>query len=253
VTALEVLKVSHTFNDHPPRQALEETSFSVPEGEFVAIIGPSGCGKSTLLRLIAGLLTPTRGEIRIGGLAPAEAAAQRRMAWMAQSPALLPWLTVGRNAELGVHFRSQSSAGISPAEALTRVGLQDMADAYPNTLSGGMQQRLALARTLVLGAQIWLMDEPFSALDELTRERLSLELLELWQPVCPAVLWVTHNIHEALRLADRVLVLSERPAHVAADIPVNLPRPRLESTAGYQDLLGRLRSILGSKHPALQP
>jgi NitT/TauT family transport system ATP-binding protein len=128
---------------------------------------------------------------------------------------------------------------------LKRVGLADAAGTYPFALSGGMQQRLALARTLLLDADLWLMDEPFAALDELTREQLAAELLELWRPLHPSAMWVTHNIHEALRLADRVLVLSPRPARLLADLAVGLLHPRSESDPAYQALLGQIRAALG--------
>jgi NitT/TauT family transport system ATP-binding protein len=212
----------------------------------VAIVGPSGCGKSTLLRLAAGLLTPSRGELRLDGELPVQAARARRTAWMAQSPALLPWLTGKANAALALRFhRSDAPPRLTAEEALKRVGLADAAGTYPFALSGGMQQRLALARTLLLDADLWLMDEPFAALDELTREQLAAELLELWHPLRPSVLWVTHNIHEALRLADRVVVLSPRPACLLADLAVGLAHPRHESDPGYQALLGQVRATLG--------
>lgn len=138
---------------------------------------------------------------------------------------------------------------LDPQEALRRVGLAGVDQAYPLTLSGGMQQRLALARLLVQNAGLWLMDEPFAALDEITRENLALELLELWQPAQPTVLWVTHNIYEALRLADRVLVFSPAPGRIVADVAIQLPRPRVESSAAFQSHLAGLRSALaaGSK------
>jgi ABC-type nitrate/sulfonate/bicarbonate transport system ATPase subunit len=209
------------------------------------VIGPSVCGKTTLLRLLGGLL-PDSSAIRVDGQPPSAAAAQRRIAWMAQSPALLPWLTVQQNIALAQRFLPAGSPPrLTPAEALGRVGLADSAAVYPFMLSGGMQQRLALARLLAQDAGLWLMDEPFAALDELTRERLAAELLALWQPLRPTVLWVTHHIHEALRLADRVLVLSERPARLALDVMVNLPRPRREADPEFQSLLAQLRTTLG--------
>lgn len=226
------------------RPALDDLTFRVPGGQFAALVGPSGCGKSTLLRLAANLLQPKSGSIRLGGLSPAQAAAERRIAWMAQSPALLPWRTARANVALAARLLPPGSARLAPDEALERVGLADSAGAYPFMLSGGMQQRLALARTLSLPADLWLMDEPFAALDELTRERLTGELLHLWQPLRPTVLWVTHNLSEALRLSDRVLVLSPRPAHLSADIPVDLPRPRDDSSPEFLRLLKQLRKAL---------
>ena len=243
---ISVQSLSHTYSGRPPRPALAGLSFEIASGQFVAVVGPSGCGKSTLLRLAAGLLSPSSGRMTLDGDPPQQAARSHRTAWMAQSPALLPWLTCRANAALAVHFhRRDTPSRLTPEEALRRAGLADTAGAYPFTLSGGMQQRLALARTLLLDADLWLMDEPFAALDELTREQLSAELLELWQPLRPTVLWVTHNIHEALRLADRVLVFSPRPARLAADITISLSRPRHENDAAFQTLLAELRTTLG--------
>ena len=243
---LRIDHLSHTFAGRQPRPAIENLTLRVPTGQFVALVGPSGCGKSTLLRLIAHLLTPTQGAISLGGLTPSEAVAQQRIAWMAQSPALLPWLTVFDNAALAGRLSpaGASAGSLPPDEALRRVRLSDVAGSFPFMLSGGMQQRLALARTLTLPAKLWLMDEPFAALDELTRERLAEELLELWRPLRPTVLWVTHNLHEAVRLADRVLVLTPRPARVAADIAVDLPHPRDDGDPAFIDVLRRVRGAL---------
>ncbi len=218
----------------------------VGSGEFVAIIGPSGCGKSTLLRLIAGLLEVQTGSIRLNGSDEIDRTVYRRVAWMAQSPALLPWLTAKANVALAQRFhRNGHPPRFSPDEALERVGLGDALNAYPFMLSGGMQQRLALARTLTLDAKLWLMDEPFAALDELTRERLTHELVALWEPLRPTVLWVTHNIYEAVHLADRVLVFSPQPGRIALDLPIEMPRPRVESSAEFQTRLAQLRNALG--------
>src|SRR5512133_1833359 len=242
------------FPGRPPRLALDGLSLRVPAGQFAALVGPSGCGKSTLLRLAANLLAPSAGRIVINGLTPAQAIAGHHVAWMSQSPALLPWLDARANVALARRFAGQTPGrgnnrpALSAEEALARVGLADAAGAYPHMLSGGMQQRLALARTLSVPAGLWLMDEPFAALDELTRERLAIELLDLWNlpgdGQKPTVLWVTHNLHEALRLADRVLVLSPRPAHLAADITVQLPRPREEGMPGWIEHLRSIRAAL---------
>lgn len=238
------------YPSRQPAAALAALSFEIPSGQFCALIGPSGCGKTTLLRLAAGLLAPTTGRLLLGNLPPQQAAAERRLAWMAQQPALLPWLTVEQNIALAQQFHPAGSAPrLAPPQALLRVGLEDSARAYPHQLSGGMQQRAALARTLSLDASLWLMDEPFAALDELTRERLAQELLYLWRPLHPTVLWVTHNIHEALRLADRVLVLSPRPARLVLDLPVTLPHPRSEVQAAFVRLLGQVRAALGVAQP----
>jgi NitT/TauT family transport system ATP-binding protein len=239
-------QLAHTYPGRPPRRALAEVNFSVPSGQFFAILGPSGCGKSTLLRLAAGLLQPSSGEVLVDGEPPLLAAKEHRIAWLAQSPALLPWLTTRGNVELSLRFACRGENGLlSPSEALARVRLADSSDAYPFQLSGGMQQRVALARLLCQRAGVWLMDEPFAALDALTRELLAAEILRLWQPLQPTVLWVTHQIHEALRLADRVIVLEPCPGRVALDLPVDLPRPRRESEPSFQALLNRLRTELG--------
>lgn len=246
---VSVRGLQHVYPGPPPRPALGEVSLEVDTGRFVAIIGPSGCGKSTLLRLIAGLLEPQQGSIHLrqpGHGHAGGASVYRRVAWMAQSPALLPWLSARDNVALAQRFhRNGASPRLSPEEALQRVGLSDAAGAYPFMLSGGMQQRLALARTLSLDAGLWLMDEPFASLDELTRERLTRELEDLWAPLRPTVLWVTHNIHEAIRLADQALVFSQRPGRFVANLPIELPRPRRESSAGFQALLAKLRAALG--------
>lgn len=245
---LRVESITHTFyNGKPHRTALRGLTFEVKSGQFTALVGPSGCGKSTLLRLAADLIQPTQGHIRLGSLSPRQARQAREIAWMAQSPALLPWLTARQNILLAQRFSpADHCPTITPDEALDRVGLTDAADTYPHTLSGGMQQRLALARLLALDASLWLMDEPFAALDEMTREKLASELASLWQPLQPTVLWVTHNIYEAVRLADRVLVFSPSPGFIAYDAAINLPRPRREDQPEFQTCLGDLRKIMAT-------
>ncbi len=241
---ISIQSLTHEFPGKPPHLALDSLSLDIPTGQFTAIVGPSGCGKSTLLRLVADLLKPTRGQILLDGLSPAQAVAERRIAWMSQAPALLPWLTARSNVALASRLLPNGGARLSPEAALARVGLSDAAPSYPFMLSGGMQQRLALARTLSLPADLWLMDEPFAALDELNREHLTAELVDLWQPYRTTVLWVTHNLPEALRMADRVLVLSPGPARLVSDLPVELPRPRDETTAEFLALLKELRRAL---------
>ena len=244
---ITVRDLSHTFNTRQaPLQALRAVNLQVGDGEFVALIGPSGCGKSTLLRLLTNLLRPTQGRIEFDGLSPAQMVAAKRIGWMAQNPALLPWRTVRANVALAQRINPHPRrVTLSPDELLELVGLSDFATAYPFTLSGGMQQRVALARTLALGAEVWLMDEPFASLDELTREELAGEVLALWQTFRPTVLWVTHHIHEAVRLADRVLVMSPRPGTIRAEIPVPLPRPRDDTAPEFQHLVRALRRALG--------
>jgi len=250
---VSIQTLQHTYAGNPPRRALQDISVEIPSGAFTAIVGPSGCGKSTLLRLVAGLLSPHAGKVFLNNRPNEDPGVARKVAWMSQSPALLPWLTARANVALAQRYhRNGHALRLSPDEALQRVGLGDAANAYPFMLSGGMQQRLALARTLTIDAELWLMDEPFAALDELTREHLTHELAAIWEPLRPTVLWVTHNIYEALRLADRVLVLSQQPGRLVADLQVSLPRPRAEADPAFQSLLARLRSALGLHSKGVQ-
>jgi len=190
------------------------------------VVGPSGCGKTTLLRLLAGLLPPDQGEVRLNDQLLREPCSDIGLVF--QTANLLPWRNVFDNILLPLQIQGipKTQANERVEQALTMVGLSDFADAYPRELSGGMQQRTAIARALVYEPEILLLDEPFGALDALTRERLNLELLQLWQASRKTVVMVTHNIQEAVFLADRVLVLSQRPGRVTADISINLPRPR---------------------------
>jgi NitT/TauT family transport system ATP-binding protein len=166
---------------------------------------------------------------------------------MAQQSALLPWRTVLDNVRLPLQVNRQArQPPASPEELLQMVGLQDFADAYPSTLSGGMQQRVALARMLAIGASLWLMDEPFAALDELTRETLAGELLAIWRQFRPTVLWVTHHLNEAARLSDRMVILSPRPGHIRGTITIDLPRPRDDTTPEFQTIVREARQLLAN-------
>jgi NitT/TauT family transport system ATP-binding protein len=226
-------------------RALLPIDLKINSGEFVAVIGPSGCGKSTLLHLLAGLHSPTEGKIRLDGQKPQELLQAKRIGWMAQNPALLPWRTVLDNIHLAQQINPQKNTDLpAPVELLSLVGLSDFGFAYPFSLSGGMQHRVALARTLALGASLWLMDEPFASLDELTRETLGDELLNLWMQFRPTVVWVTHNIHEAVRLADRVLVLSPRPGRIIANLQISLERPRQETCVEFVEATAQLKLAL---------
>ena len=206
--------------------ALDDVDLVVEPGELVALIGPNGSGKSTLLRVIAGLLAPDRGEAALDGR-PIDGA-DPRIGLVFQEPRLLPWRTTEANVAYPLEL-----AGVPPTERrakvetlLRTVGLEEAAKQVPSQLSGGMRQRAALARTLTLEPRVLLLDEPFSALDELTRERLNLELLAITARTPTTIILVTHSVQEAIFLADRVVVLSERPGRVVADLPVKLPRPR---------------------------
>ncbi len=205
---------------------MESASFDVPDGSIVAIVGPNGSGKSTLLRLIGGLLVPDSGEVRIGD-EPVEGA-DPRVGIVFQEPRLLPWRDVLGNVALPLELAGlpRRRREARARELLELVELRGFDEARPHQLSGGMRQRAAVARALVREPGVLLLDEPFSALDALTRERLDLELLRLWERTHTTIVLVTHDIVEAVFLADRVLVLSARPGRVVADIPVELPRPR---------------------------
>lgn len=247
---VDVIDVSKTFNDES-YAAVGPVTLHVPSGQFVALVGPSGCGKSTLLRLIADQFPPTTGKILLDGRPPREARRRKAIAWMAQQPALFPWATVLENVRLPLRVNpTAEQPSLSPEALLEMVGLSDYADAAPQTLSGGQQQRVALARTLATGARLWLMDEPFAALDELTREQLADDVLRLWEAFRPTVLWVTHNVPEAVRLAERVVVLSDRPGRIRADIPIALPYPRDETTPEAAEMVRRIRQVLREEKSA---
>jgi NitT/TauT family transport system ATP-binding protein len=244
---ISISELNHTYRQ-PKKgvlQALKNINLEIQSGQFVTLIGPSGCGKSTLLRILAGLVSASHGSIHLGTLSPSEATACKQVSWMAQNPALLPWHTVYANVAMAQRINPQNSRSLmSPESLLKLVKLDDFSKAYPFTLSGGMQQRVALARTLASGAAIWLMDEPFSALDELTRETLALEVLGLWVRFRTTILWVTHHIQEAVRLADQVLVMSPRPGEICSQIQVSLPRPRDDTSTAFQQVVREVRENL---------
>jgi NitT/TauT family transport system ATP-binding protein len=225
--SLEVRDVALTFHSAlGERPALADVSLRLSPGEVVALIGPNGSGKSSLLRVIAGLILPDRGGVTLDGRAITEPDAEIGLVF--QDPRLLPWRSVADNVtyplELAGWPRARRDARLR--EVLARVDLEGMEWARPSQLSGGMRQRVALARALVLRPRLLLLDEPFSALDALTRERFNLELLDLWTDTGATILVVTHSIPEAIFLADRVVVLSTGPGRVVADLPVHIPRPR---------------------------
>lgn len=212
--------------DGDPVAALEDVSLAVAPGEFVSILGPSGCGKSTLLRIIAGLLQPSSGEVRIGGKLVREP--QTNLGIVFQSPILMDWRTVLGNVLLQAELRGLYAATYrTRAEALLElVGLSEFRDARPYQLSGGMRQRASICRALVHDPPLLLMDEPFGALDALTREQMRLDIERLWLETRKTVVFITHSVDEAVLLSDRVVVLSPRPGRVERVISIDLPRPR---------------------------
>ncbi len=223
-------------------QALRGVTFSVRPREFVCVLGPSGSGKSTLLRVLAGLLPPTRGEVAFeGGAAMLSAGGLPRIGFVFQQANLMPWRTVLENITLPLELAGvqDGTARARARELIDLVGLQGFEENWPRDLSGGMAQRVAIARALIHDPDILLLDEPFGSLDALTRERMGMELLRIWQARRKTVIMVTHSIGEALFLADRVLVLTARPGHIKLDMKVNLPRPRTEEMR-YTPRFGRL-------------
>lgn len=226
MTEISIVGVSKSFAlGKGEVQALADVSITLPKGSFTALIGPSGCGKSTLLRLIADVFAPTKGEIRIGDSPPAQARKARQIGFVFQDPTLLPWRSVIENVRLPSEVARVKPAR-DPGALVTLVGLAGFEAARPSQLSGGMQQRVAIARALAMDPKVLLMDEPFGALDEITRQRMNLELLRIWKSSGTTAVLVTHSISEAVFMADRVIVLSAHPGRVSADIYVDLPRPR---------------------------
>lgn len=245
--------ISMTFGGQEPITALTDVSFEIDDGEFVALVGPSGCGKSTLLRIIAGLQRPSAGEVTVRGKTPAEARRDVEFGFVFQSPVLFPWLRVLANVVLPDRILGKRNPlAVADAEAHARgllrdVGLEGFEEYYPEQISGGMQQRVALARALSYGASTLLMDEPFGALDEFTRDNLNIQLLEVWQQTASTVLFVTHSLTEAIFLADRVVVLSPRPGQVIriADVPFERPRQlAIRYRPDFAALNGELRELL---------
>jgi len=207
--------------------AVKDVTLSIAEGEFVSVVGPTGCGKSTLLNVAAGLLRPSSGELRVEG--KPLAGINRRAGYMFQAEALMPWRSALGNVTAGLEFRgvAREEARRRANEWLERVGLSGFGDRYPHQLSGGMRKRVSLAQMLILDPHIVLMDEPFSALDVQTRQLMENELLELWSADRKSVIFITHDLEEAISLSDRVVVLSAGPAtHPIGEFVIDLPRPR---------------------------
>lgn len=233
--------------------ALDGLELQVGHNEFVALIGPSGCGKSTFLKAVADLIPQSfvQGELRVEGRTPRDARIDNAFAFVFQDPVLAPWRTVLQNVNLPlevVRDRSRRAVTRSPRELIDLVGLEGFEDSLPSALSGGMRQRVSIARALTLEPRVLLMDEPFGSLDELTRERMQDELLAIWRATTASVILVTHSIPEAVYLADRVFVLTVRPGRLAAvvDVPFTRPRrPSLKTTVEFLETSNEVRAQLG--------
>jgi NitT/TauT family transport system ATP-binding protein len=240
--------LSHTFpGPDGPRLALGPVSLDIRRGEFVSLLGPSGCGKSTLLRLVAGLLDARQGTIDIDGTAPHAARRAKHIGIVFQDPSLLPWRNVSANIRLPLQVRPRAGGHRDVDELLALVGLDGFAAYHPHQLSGGMQQRVALARALVTDPPLLLMDEPFGALDDITRTEMRQELLRVTARTGKTVLFVTHSITEAVLLSDRVAVMTPSPGRIRAVVPIDLARPRAtedETEPDFVDHVRRLRALL---------
>ena len=234
-------------NGGEPVTALQNVNLDIKQGEFISLLGPSGCGKTTLLRIIADLLQPTEGKITVRGETPRDIRLKKKYGVVFQNPVLYDWRTIRRNICMPMELMGMKKAERTKqvTKMLDLVGLQDFGKRYPYELSGGMQQRVGIARALAIDPEILLMDEPFSALDEFTREKLHVDLLEIWRKTNKTVIFVTHNISEAVFLSDRVVVLSPHPGRVSTVIDINLPRPRdMESkqTTEFYDYITKIRN-----------
>ena len=244
---LKDIGMVYRTNDGRDVTALTGVTLDIEKGEFVSLVGPSGCGKTTLLRIIADLLSPTSGDIKISGESPHDARLKRRYGIVFQSAVLYEWRTVKKNIMLPleimhVPLKEQSERA---DRMLELVGLTEFANHYPHQLSGGMQQRVGIARALAIQPEILLMDEPFSALDEFTREKLHVDLLKIWRKTNKTIVFVTHNIQESVFLSDKVCVLSPHPGRLSAVVDINLPRPRtmdMKSTAEFTALVAKVRN-----------
>ena len=224
--------------------ALDRLSLEVRDGEFLSLLGPSGCGKSTALRIIAGLSEPTSGRVAWREASAADGAHPRRIGFVFQEPTLMPWATVAANVRLPLKLRGvDPSAQARVDAALERVGLAGFAQSYPRELSGGMKMRTSIARALVTEPKLLLMDEPFAALDEITRFRLNDDLLALWRSLGKTVVFVTHSVFESVYLSQRIVVMTPRPGRLFAEIAIDAPHPRDERFRTSADYAGYCRLV----------
>jgi len=255
VAAVDCRSVSvRFFSERRAVTALEDVSFRVEQGGFTSLLGPSGCGKSTLLRVVADLIPASDGEMSVLGGTPEAARRGRAIGFVFQDAALLPWRTALQNVELPLEVggvKSLPANAATPRELLALVGLSGWEHSYPHELSGGMRQRVSIARALLGGPRLLLMDEPFGALDEITRDRLNEELRRIWAETRTTILFVTHSVHEAVYLADQVLVMATNPGRVAALETIDLPKDRtlaIRETPEFNAISARMRGWLGGAH-----
>ena len=238
-----------TFKDDQDKDvvALTNVNLEICKGEFVALLGPSGCGKTTLLRCMADLQKPTEGDVHIQGMTPKEVRLQQKFGFVFQQPVLFDWRTVKKNIELPMEImgRSKGERSDRADEMLEMVGLKEFANHYPKQLSGGMQQRANIARAFGLDPDILFMDEPFSALDEFTKEKLHEDLLRIWRATNKTILFVTHNIQEGVFLSDRICVLSPHPGRLSAIVDIDIERPRsleVKDSVHFTELVAKVRN-----------
>lgn len=246
---IQVKDLEVTFKDNAGNdvKALTGINLDIHKGEFISLLGPSGCGKTTLLRSIADLQEPTDGTIRIDGKTPKEIRLEQKFGFVFQQPVLFEWRTVKKNVELPLEimYYDKKERLKRAEEMLEMVGLTKFQNHFPKQLSGGMQQRVNIARAFALRPEILLMDEPFSALDEFTKEKLHEDLLRIWRQTNKTVIFVTHNIQEAVFLSDRICVLSPHPGRLSAIVDVDLPRPRtleMRDTQHFTELVTKVRN-----------
>lgn len=261
IISVENLTKKFQSSDGQIVHALDNVNLQIPQGEFISLIGPSGCGKSTLLRVIADLIEPTDGRVMVNGKPAPQARKDRDYGFVFQSATLYDWRSVIKNVELPLEIMGFSKAEREKRarEMLRLVELSDFENRYPGQLSGGMQQRVSIARALAFEPKILLMDEPFGALDEMTRERMNNELLSIWQKLGVTCIFVTHSIPEAVYLSTKVVVMSPRPGRISEIIDIPLPQPRSPETRDLDDyfhLQSKVRSALregsGETHKPLR-